>query len=165
MNGDNKTREDVITRLRFNERECMMQLALAEDFVAKAKRILDRRLMVVERGHNRIAIALSCLRKLNLDLYGTVPAEQLLAFKRNIEQVAYIVGTRIADKEERNSEFGIWLSFDTLNEIIPAVKDHCLMCNKDRQQERSCKLAKALDNIGNNLEERPGGGCKYRGVL
>lgn len=162
MNGETT---DETLRLRGKEREAMMRMALAEDFLLKNKRDLDTRLMRVERGHNQISVVCGFIRRLNLQLYRTIPTDQMESLRRQLGELSYCIGVQRPQGNERNNDFGLWVSFDTINELISAIKDHCLMCNKDRQQERSCKLAKALDTIGNDLDERPGSGCKYRGVL
>ena len=151
-------------RLKASEREALMRMALAEDFLLKNKRDLDNRLMRVHMGHNRISVLCGMIRNLNLLLYETVPREQMESFHLNIQSVGYTIGVMRPGEKTSNDDFGLWLSFNTINTLVAALKDHCLMCDKDTIQQRQCPLQKALDEIGNDLRD-DGRPCKYRGVL
>lgn len=151
-------------RLRSTEREAMMRMALAEDMLLKNRRDLDSRLMTVPRGHNKIGVICGLIRNLNAALYGTMPEDQLRQLMRNVKSKGYTIGSMMPGREEHNDEFGLWLSYDTINTLVSALKDHCLMCDKDINGQRGCKLQKALDLVGNDLPDSAYG-CKYRGVI
>ena len=151
-------------RLKASEREAMMRQALAEDFILKNKIYLDARLAKIPRGRNLLSSIGGMIRSLNVKLYETIPVEQLQSFKRNIRSVGYTVGVMLPGEHEHNDQFGLWLSFDTINTLVSALKDHCLVCNKDPIEQRKCPLQKALDEVGNDLKDN-GRDCKYRGVL
>lgn len=152
-------------RLKASEREAMMRMALAEDFLLKNKRDLDSRLMRIHRGHNLISVICGMIRKLNLLLYGTIPEDQMKSFTRNIQSLTYCIGVQRPQGNDRSGDFGLWLSFDTINVLLDALKDHCLMCNLDTVEQRKCPLAKALDEVGNNIDDKHTGFCRYKGVL
>ena len=58
-----------------------------------------------------------------------------------------------------------WISWETLNELLLACHDHCLMCGKSVQEQRSCTLRKAIDEGLNNDIEDKGDRCRYFGNL
>lgn len=156
--------EDTQKRLYASEREAILRLELAMQFLGIGKRDLAGRLEMVERGKCDAGMLQNRLQALLLRIYRTVPTNQLENLKHSLHSMQYVIGVGPGGRQH-NAEYGFWLSFDQINTILAALKDHCLMCNLDLEGQRKCKLAGALDDMGNDLHDLPGGGCKYRGVI
>jgi hypothetical protein len=60
---------------------------------------------------------------------------------------------------------GIWLSWEALEQLTNATRDHCLMCTKEVDQQRQCRLAKALDELPCINADENARGCRYFGGL
>ena len=60
---------------------------------------------------------------------------------------------------------GRWLSIEALELICDATKEHCLVCTKDVQEQRRCRLAKALDELPCAKADEKARGCRYFGGI
>lgn len=149
----------AVKRLTADERQGIYDLMLLNDLAQKAKSELLDRLTLLRGGRRDMGLLASKSKTILEDTLSTVPVEQLIALRRNLKNMKYITGV-FRPKETRDNDFGIWISYNTLNQIMDALRDHCLVCNKNLQEQRQCKLARALDELssGNTGDET---GCGY----
>jgi hypothetical protein len=100
------------------------------------------------------------LRKTIDQIFESMPDKQFASFVRNLDNMRYSVAVQnVSGMSAKND--GRWLSIEALELICDATKDHCLVCSKDIQQQRSCKLAKALDELPCVKADENARGCRY----
>jgi hypothetical protein len=58
----------------------------------------------------------------------------------------------------------MWVSWDAINGLIEAGREKCITCTLTPQEQRQCKLAKALDEMPAEKDETAAG-CGYYGRL
>ena len=96
----------------------------------------------------------------------TIPDEQILSYQRTLKMISYTIGARNpAGQSNRNTEYGMWVSYDTLNELLRGSHDHCMMCDLDTVGRKKCPLRKGLDKIPNDVPDRDDGDCPYYTVM
>ena len=128
---------------------------------------LKGRNALIPRGKWRLATAMSQMTRYIEDAYRTIPTEQLMTIKRSLQDTSYTVGVRCPATRDRNRdrEYGVVVPIGALNAIFAACGEHCLMCMGNGEEQRRCKLRKALDEIPNDVQARDDGGCPYQGAL
>ena len=152
-------------RMTATERDAMMYLAIGCDIVESAKKKLSDRTRGISRARSRLGIANWAMESLLNDYMATMPTEQLITFRNNMKMCTYVIGVKSPTGSRRDEKnYGMWISFDTLNKILAGCHDHCLMCDKNKAERNACELKKALDEIPNDTEEKEGD-CSYYGVL
>lgn len=151
-------------RLRASEREALLRLCMVCDIMARDVDALDARLAQVKYGKRDKGMISAAVNRLLDGLMATIPTDQLVSFRRNMDMCAYVVGVRNAGKVNANEEYGMFLPYDTLNTILEGLHDKCMMCSLDTMGQRKCKLRKALDVIPNDIEDVENG-CKFFGVV
>ena len=62
-----------------------------------------------------------------------------------------------------NAEDGVWLSYPAANQILHAALDHCMMCDKNPQDMRCCKLKKSMDELPIARADGNNHNCPYFG--
>lgn len=152
-------------RMYASERDGLFKLAMALEFTVRAGQALKERLKQIPGGARDIAMIDKRMTKMLNQLLDTAPEDHRRSLRRNLDGVSYTIGAAMPGTQTHNDEFGVWLSYTTLNTMITALEDHCLMCGKDITEQRRCPLQTALDECCTNVKDAPGGGCKYRGCF
>lgn len=157
-----------IKRLTATEREAIMRLSLALEFLTVDVEHMKRRAEMVPNGKALLAGAMGMVRKF-IDLAcDTMPEDQLKSMIRTMKMTTFEVGVKCpATKinKRREDEYGVIVSISAINELFAACADHCALCIATPAEAKACKLKKALDTIPNDSEDLPDGGCQYRDVL
>ena len=152
-------------RMYASERDGLFKLAMALEFVVRGRDSLKARLKMIPGGARDMAMIDKKLTTLLNALLDTAPEDHRRSLRRNLDGVSYTIGAAMPGTQTHNDDFGVWLSYSTLNTMITALEDHCLMCGKDGAEQRKCPLQNALDECCTNVKDAPGGGCKYRGCF
>ena len=154
-------------RMTATEREALMRVNLALNFLITEAENLKIRNKMIRRGNQLLGAARGLVRRYVTDLYATVPQEQLAAVRRSVQDTSYTVGVRCqaTRDKKRDEEYGVVVPIGALNIIFSACSDHCLTCMGDYEEQRKCPLRKALDAIPNDVADRSDGRCPYQGVL
>ena len=157
--------EEYIKKLYADERESIMRLEMVENVLRKELPTLNERLGHVEGGRRDYALISKKCTQLKHKIMHTVPEYQIDGLKRNMASCSYAIGARMPGQIGKASydTWGTWVSWGMLNEILDALHDHCMMCDKDLGDQGACPLRKALDELPNDVRERTDGGCQYRG--
>lgn len=156
----------AIARKRMNgdEYEALLHLTAATSILQKQRVKLAARVKLIPGGPRDYGLLASRMSTLYGELLKTVPVEQLLTFSRNVPHMVYSVGTKRITHADREKEYGIWIDLAALKAISGVLRDHCMLCAKDTQEQRQCPLAKALDTIpGDKDDTAPG--CGYFGRI
>lgn len=157
-----------IKRLTATEREAIMRLSLALEFLTVDVDFLKRRAEMVPNGKALLAGARGMVRKF-IDLScDTMPEDQLKSMIRTMKMTTFEVGVKCpatAKNSRRLDDYGVIVSLNAINEIFAACEDHCALCIGGPAEVKGCALRKALDTIPNDAAERPDGGCPYRVIL
>lgn len=151
------------TRLRANEQLALLHLCAALQAFVSAEDLQDR-VASIKGCKSMLNGSKGMLGKVVDEILDTMPLEQLLSFRRNLKGLRYSISVQnVGGKDYKND--GRWLSLDALDELCEATRDHCLMCTKDAQEQRKCRLAKALDELPCINADENAKGCRYFGGL
>ena len=151
-------------RIRGSEAESFKQLHVASDILDGLRRDLHERAGLVKWGRRDLAAASALLNKVFAAMLETVPLPQLETMARNLKTTCFWTGTRRPGEHADKTDFGMWLSWDTINGLIEAGREKCLTCTLDPQEQRQCPLARALDTMPAEKDETAMG-CGYYGRL
>lgn len=156
----------VDERKRLNAAEQDGLLALNAALQAlKDSETLDSRLGQISRGLSMRNAAAGMIRKAIERIYATMPVEQLVSYSRNLQTLRYYVEVSRPNGRKYGDD-GRWLSYDALDKLCAAAQEgRCLVCTKDKQEQRKCPLAKALDELPCAKADEHADGCKYFGGL
>ena len=151
-------------RMTGNEREAFLRLMTTVDILHKQRPELAQRVRLIPGGLRDYGLVVAKAQALYENLLHTLPNEQLETLMRNIPHMAYIVGTTKFSRGDRESEYGMWISFKALVSILEVLHEHCMLCTKNTQEQRMCPLAKALDTLPSDKDDTQPG-CGYFGLV
>ena len=146
-------------RLNAREQQGLMSLFAAVNAIKDSEDI-DSRIEQVKGAKGMRNSALGLIRKTVEGIMDTMPADQLISFRRNLKTLRYYIAVTKPNGRDYSDD-GRWLSYDALDTLCAAAKDHCMMCMKDKQEQRKCPLAKALDELPVRNEDDRTDGCRY----
>lgn len=155
-------------RLTATEREVMMRLNLALQFLTVDVPLFEPRVSMIEHGSSMLNGARGMIDKFLRECYKTIPTDQLKTLARSLRDASYTVGIRCPatkNNAKREDEYGVVVPISAINEVFAALQDHCAICMAGQAEAKSCKLRKALDAIPNDSVDRTDGGCQYRTLL
>ena len=151
------------TRLNADEYHAMLHLCASLQAIKKSE-ALKKRVASIENCSKTYNGAKGMLRKTIDEIFESMPEKQFESFIRNLGNMRYSVTVRnVAGMSEKDD--GRWLSVEALELICDATKDHCLVCSKNVQEQRQCKLAKALDELPIRRADENARGCRYFGGI
>lgn len=151
-------------RIRGTESEGFKKLHVAADILDGLKVTLHERLGMVQYGRRDMALAAAMANRAFTGMLGTVPLSQLQTMQRNVRHAVYAVGTKRPGGITNEADWGIWVSWDTLNMLIESAKEKCLVCDLPVDKQRQCPLAKALETLPAEKDENAPG-CGWYGRL
>lgn len=152
--------EKNIKRLNAAEQQGLIALYAALNAL-KDSEDLDARLELIDKGKSMRNGARGMIRRLAEKVMDTMPTEQLISFSRNLRTLRYYVEvSRPTGRQYKND--GRWLSYDALDMLCAAAQDgRCLVCQKNKQEQKQCQLAKAFDELPCMKAVEFTDGCKY----
>ena len=151
-------------RIRGSEAEAFKRLHVASDILDGLRRDMHERAGLVKWGRRDLAAASALLNKVFAAMLDTVPLPQLQTMARNLKTACFWTGTRRPGERENKTDFGMWVSWDAINGLIEAGREKCITCTLTPQEQRECKLARALDTMPADKDETATG-CGYYGRL
>jgi len=98
----------------------------AVDILHKQRDELAARVKLIPGGPRDYGLLASKAQKLYESILETVPDDQLMTLMRNIPHMAYTVGTKKFSRGDRDSEYGMWISFKALAPISEVLHEHCI---------------------------------------
>lgn len=104
--------------------------------------------------------AIKSLEQLSDALDATVPDHQHETLRRQLGTLCVSIGVKNAGNG-RDTTYGRWLSFKDLDLVGEVLKEHCMMCTKDIQQQRACRFAKLMDTLPMDQPNPNSAGCKW----
>lgn len=153
-------------RMSAQERDGVMRLAVADDAIGLACEDLGERLRGIKYGKRDLGLIRAKIRKIHESVMQTMPEEQHRSYIRTLAMTTYQLGVRgPAGGGKRVDGYGLALEFWVVGALVDACKEKCLVCGLDTEGQRKCELRKALDVIGNDIEDKAGGGCPYQDVI
>ena len=150
-------------RLTASERQGLMHVFAAVQAMEELAPLM-RRIDSIPGCKRLVSSARGMLRKAADEVLGSMPLEQLKSVRRQLPGLRYSIYVKNVNGKNMNED-GLYLSFDALDAIAFALKDHCLTCTKNVEQQRQCKLAKALDEMPCVNADENARGCRYFGGL
>ena len=151
-------------RIRGSEAEAFKRLHVASDILDGLRRDMHERAGMVKCGRRDLAAASALLNKVFAAMLETVPLPQLQTMQRNLRSACFWTGVKLPGENANKSDFGMTLSWDTINCLIEAGREKCLTCDLTPDRQRQCPLAKALDKMPAEKDETATG-CGYYGRL
>ena len=152
-------------RLTASERESLLRLNVALEILINEPKEIPVRTAMVPYAKRDMAMMAAKIRKIMEGFAQTIPLEQMPIYIRALKMTSYTVGIKRPINNNRNDEYGMWLPFSVLNELLQGCHDHCLTCDFDKIGRMKCPLKKALDAIPNDVHERADGDCPYYTVI
>ena len=150
-------------RLTASERQGLMHMFAAVQAMEELTSI-NRRLESIPGCKRLVRSARGMLRKAADEVLGSMPLEQLKSIRRQLPGLRYSIYVKNVNCRNMNED-GLYLSYDALDAVAFAVKDHCITCSKNVEEQRKCKLAKALDELPCVNADENARGCRYFGGL
>ena len=146
-------------RLNATENNGLLSLCAAFNAIGDAE-VLEKRLKELPRGWQMLKSVDGQIKKLITMIAESMPEEQLMAFYRNRKTLTYYVAVKSPAGRPYDND-GRWISYDSLDTVLEAAQSYCLTCSKDTQEQRKCKLAKALDELPLRKADEKAHGCRY----
>lgn len=146
-------------RLKSNEFTALLHLMTAIEAMETAH-ALDERIASIPKCKAMINGAFGGLKKGAKEIMMSMPVEQVKSVQRQLKGLDYHLRIRNVNGVD-NRETGYYVTLDSLNRICAATKDHCLVCQKTVEEQRKCKLAKALDELPCIKSDENARGCRY----
>lgn len=150
-------------RLTASERTGLMHLFTAVQALSECT-TLERRIGSIPGCKRLVNGSMGMLRKAATEVMTSMPLEQVKSVRRNLPGLRYTITVADVNGKRMNDD-GLWLSFDALDALAFAVKDHCLTCTKNTEEQRKCQLSKALDELPCVNADTEARGCPYYGGL
>jgi len=152
--------ETKIKRLNASEQQGLIALYAALEAL-KDSEDLDTRLALIDNGKGMRNGARGMVRRLSEKIMDTMPSEQLISFSRNLRTLRYYVEVARPGGRPYKDD-GRWLSYDALDILCAAaLEGRCLVCQKNKQEQRKCPLAKAFDELPFMKADERADGCRY----
>ena len=149
-------------RLTASKRESLLRLNIALEILAGEPEHLAQRSAMVPGAKRDMAMMAAKIHKLLEGFTETIPDDQLMMYRRSLQMATFTIGIRRPGGTPRNEQdYGMWLPYWIINELLAGLHDKCLMCSLDKGQRRGCSLKKALDTIPNDAALPEDGDCAY----
>mgnify|MGYP003302273880 FL=1 len=146
-------------RLNASEQQALFAMFAALNAL-KDSEDLDNRLNQIKGAKSWRNGALGMVRKTCEAVMDSMPTEQIKSVKRNLATLRYHIS--VAKPGGRSyKDDGRWLSYDALDTLCEAAQERCLMCQKNKQEQRQCPLAKSLDELPCAKADERADGCRY----
>ena len=146
-------------RMTGKEINAMLHLQAAWCAIDKASDLADRMKRLRVYGLYRSADGM--LTKVLDTIRDNMQDHQRESHTRHCRTLEY--GCFVKRPSSINPDDGLWLSYPAANEILHAALDHCVLCDKNPQEMRSCKLQKAMDELPIARADGNDKNCPYFG--
>jgi len=143
-----------------DERNALMNFSVGMDALDKALKPLTNKLREIG-SYRKIKGAFGIVSSTFDDLVGTMELKQMTALLHNVNLMAWDYHVKSPMGKKGLKDDGMWVPLESLDELVDASRDRCLMCTLDIAEQRKCKLAKALDLIPCSHEDVDLKGCRY----
>lgn len=134
-------------RLSQSDRDLVWRAAMISAFLQEIDSRGAGRLKLIDRGNWRLKVIKGLYEKFYDMFLNTIPFEQLMTVQRQLPNIGYSVGVKNIQSKYGDKDYGLFLTNAQFSMIIDALKDHCIVCDRDRQQQRKCALKKCLDSL------------------
>ena len=148
-------------RMTGREINAMLHLQATWCAIDKAKDLTDRMKRIKVYKYYKIADAM--ITKVMDAVRDSMLDHQRESHTRHCRTLEY--GCFVKRPSNINPDDGLWLSYPATNEIMHAALDHCMLCNKNPQEMRSCPLHKAFDELPVARADGNNPNCPYFGGL
>ena len=156
-----KSAENKLPIMEANAREIHVIEFLAglDAQLIKGQEILRDRLALIPNGWRNFRLAVSTVEKLIDSVYETLPARTLKHMDRLCQYGEIIIRPKPMIKMPDDVQI---VTNDDLKLLInKVVAAECAVCLKNPQEQKGCKLRKALQNVAPTAEVYRNGLCSY----
>lgn len=148
-------------RFTATERDSMLKLFAGLDGIEVALERLGNRLEGIHYANG----AKGMVRKLMTELTAQMPDEQKESLLRNAKHLVWDIRVSGPCKPDKSKDDGVWIPFYLLEEVSKHIKSECLVCSKDPQEQKKCRLRKFYDILPIEGIDEDSGRCPYEGGL
>ena len=134
-------KEDDCERLNRREFEAARCLLGAVSYAAHAQEDLQNRLQCLDKGKQRMAMIVGCIKAMADDIIGTVPTGQC----RQLKNTMMDMEMRMVPKLTRMST-NVIFDQQVAKGLIDAAMEQCKGCVEDARSCRKCALYKVLES-------------------
>lgn len=150
-------------RLDYLENNALLSLFAVTNALRDAEP-LEARLRKLPRGWQMYKSCVGQVQKLIALVELSMPREQMFSVERNRGNLKYSIAIKGPAGRPDDSN-GWWLSHEAIEALAEGAQEKCIMCTLDRQEQRKCKLAKALDEMPVRNADEHSAGCRYHNGL
>lgn len=146
-------------RLSADEMRGLLNLFAGLNALKEAE-LVNSRITEIEGARRLYMCGWGMIRRLSEKIVDSMPMDQVLSLRRNLKTLRYSISVARPGGKDYSDD-GRWLSYTALDVLVGAAQDTCLMCMKDKQEQRKCPLAKAFDELPCSREDFRTDGCRY----
>jgi hypothetical protein len=121
---------------------------------------LDVRFSKIPYAKRDFAMIRKKFEKLCEQILCTVPDDKLVSMAKNVRNMGYNIGIK-SPQNRQDDEFGLWVSFNSLNGLVNAAHETCMLCTKGGRDQHCCPLRQAFSEIYFPPENTSKGTCPY----
>lgn len=153
-------------RMYAQEQKGYMSMAICQSIAKELLTDMPERLKLagvydrVKHIHEEMTLAMH-------RVFNTIPNDQRDAIDNNVAQSTYAIGVKTLGSigtRERDTGWGVAVSYADMGVMMDALKDHCLVCTASVHEQECCSLRKVLDRLGVEAEHVRGE-CAYREMI
>lgn len=150
-------------RLNGREQEALNRLMVAQSAITESIQCMDkRRYTMIPNLKFKLSGASKHIERGLESILETVPTDQLITIRKNLQHMAYKFGVRQVTKDETFK--GVYVEYSLLHPLVEAAAEACTMCCKDDREQKHCKLAAAFDLMVENKGSNAFHQCPYFGI-
>jgi len=133
--------------MSYQEYLAYQELCALVGTIGNLSKKLEKRLRAVPGGWRDARMLDAVSASLVARLCDTIPAEKLLAIRREIEHTQVYIRTR-PDYGAKSKDDVTYVSEEALDRLVQRVMDfHCHMCDKSRADAKRCQVRKDIEDM------------------
>ena len=146
-------------RLRPNELEAVKRLEAAKIIVRGEKGYVWDALEGVKYGRMEYGRLVSMLERIVAGIRAQGSQKQNESLDKNLAGMVFVTGIKRPGQGTRD-DWGMWIPNGDLEILVSSARTGtCLVCEKNKAEQRACKMAKILDTMP--IDRMLGDGCGY----
>lgn len=156
-------------RMSATERDALMSIGVASQIITNALRDLrEERYKLVPNMKRDLRMIEKVIERVVLRFMDSIPMAQRRTYVNSLRDGSYTVGVKCRahnNEAQRQDEYGLYLTFAQINELLHAAREKCKFCDLDTEGIRRCPLRKTLDEIPNDAPDGDGNDCPYYSIM
>lgn len=157
-------------RLTASERRDAQKLAVCKAILEKGFDTLDARINGIKDAKRDLALCRTLIAKTLEATKKTLLPEQEETFNHSLAEVTYEIMARCPATAHNDAQWmkenGMWLSGETINNLVDGCIQGCVMCGYDTLGQMKCPTRKAMNVIPRDFgpDDDGKGKCPFYGL-